>query len=148
MKRIENDVIYEKLKQKSKDFFNEIGDNICISDDFEYCLFLQNNDSWYIENEGWRDSNCKPEKDEKARLVLNFFRINGENKNWFKIFVPLRFKNYKLKTMDNNSYQILTETEPINGLFKNFDALMWDLMTGNAETESEIEEKYKLIGKK
>lgn len=148
MEWIEKDIIFDKLKHKSKTFFDNLGDKVCISKDYNYCLLLQINDTWFIENEGWRDSNSKPKEDRKGRLILNFFCIDDESENWFKIFTPLKFKNYRLKTIDENNYQILTDNGFINGGFKNFDSLMWDLMTGKAESEIEIENKFKLIEQK
>lgn len=145
MKWIKSETIFEELKLKSNDFFNELGDNICVSEDHKYCLFLQKNNAWYIENEGWRDSNSRPEKDGESRLILNFFSLDSESENWFKIFVPLNFENYRLKTLDKNNYQIRTNTSITNGIFENINSLMWDFMTGNAEMESDIENKFKLI---
>lgn len=107
-------------------FFKDLGDNICVSEDYAYCLFLQINNAWYIENEGWRDSNSKPEKNNKSRLILNFFKVDNESKNWFKIFIPLKLSNCKLKTIDESSFQILSDTECLNGRFDTFDSLMWD----------------------
>ncbi|WP_431167803.1 hypothetical protein, partial [Tenacibaculum halocynthiae] len=60
-------------------------------------------------------------------------------------FVPLNFENYRLKTLDKNNYQIRTNTNITNGIFENINSLMWDFMTGNAEMESDIENKFKLI---
>ncbi|WP_431164828.1 hypothetical protein [Tenacibaculum halocynthiae] len=145
MKWIKSETIFEELKLKSNDFFNKLGDNICVSEDYKYCLFLQKNNAWYIENEGWRDSNSKPEKDGESRLILNFFSLDSESEKWFKIFVPLNFENYRLKTLDKNNYQIRTNTSITNGIFENINSLMWDFMTGNAEIESDIENKFKLI---
>ncbi len=145
MEWIKKDTIFDKLKCKSKTFFDNLGDNACVSKDYDYCLLLQVNEAWFIKNEGWRDSNSKPKQDKKGRLILNFFSIENESENWFKIFTPLKFESYKLKTVDENSYQIITDDGVINGLFKNFESLMWDLMTGEAELEIEIENKFKLL---
>ncbi len=145
MEWIENDTIFDKLEKKSENFFNKLGDKISVSKNYDYCLFLQINEAWYIENEGWRDSNSKPKKDNKGRLVLNFFKVDGESKSWFKTFVPLKLSNCRLKTIDNLTFQILSDTESISGKFDDFDSLMWDFMTGNAELEIEIEDKFKKI---
>lgn len=144
---IANDTIYDKLETKSKNFFNKLGDKISVSKNYDYCLFLQNNEAWYIENEGWRDSNSKPEKNNKGRLILNFYKIDGENKSWFKTFVPLKLSNCRLKTIENGAFQILSDTECISGQFDAFDSLMWEFMTGDAILETEIEDKFKMIEK-
>ena len=148
MEWIENDKIYKNLEKKSEKFFSKLGNKVCVSENYDYCLLLQTNEAWYTENEGWRDSNSKPLKNKESRLTLNFFKVNGENKSWFKIFTPLKYNNYKLNTLENNSYQILSDNECINGIFNDFDSLMWDFMTGNAEMESEIENKFKMIERK
>lgn len=145
MEWIENEVIFNKLEEKSTNFFNKPGNKVCVSKNYVYCLFLQVNKAWYIENEGWRDSNSKPEKSNSKRLVLNFFKVDEEGEYWFKIFVPLKLSNCRLLTIDNNTFQLLSDTESIIGQFDAFDSLMWDFMTGEAESETEIEDKFKMI---
>ena len=147
---IENDKVFEALENKSKPFFDKMGNQICVSWNYDYCLLLRNQSAWFIKNQGWRDSNLKPQNSEDGRLILNFYKIDSENgqKIWFKIFVPLKYiKDCKVETIDNKKYKI-TSSDGLEliGTFDNFDSLMWDFLSGNAEMEAEIESKFNKIG--
>lgn len=147
---IENEKVFEALEKKSKPFFNKLGNQICFSRNYDYCLLLRNQSAWFIDNQGWRDSNKKPEKNENGRLILNFYKMDKENgqKTWFKIFVPMKFiKDCEVETLDNGKYKITSSNGfELIGKYENFDSLIWDLMTGNAEMETEIENKFNKIG--
>lgn len=144
---IDNEEIFNSLRDKSNTLFNKLGNQVCVSENFEYCLLIRSHVAWNIENQGWRDSNNKPNEKDNCRLVLNFFKIDRNNgiESWFKIFLPLKHKDYKLITIEKNNYKIVLENNEIIGKFDSFDSLMWDLMTGNAEQENEIENKFNKI---
>lgn len=148
-KWIENEKVFEAMKNKSSTFFNELGNWISVSDDYNFSILIRNHNSWFIENQGWRDANEKPTKPENGRLVINFYKLdrNTGNTKWFKAFIPIKYsENCKIESFNNDKYRIRSANGEIIGNYKNFDSLMWDLINGKAEKEFEIENKFKLIG--
>lgn len=143
---IKNEEITNLLKNNSSEGIKKFGTNICVSDDFEYCLLLRLHDAWEIDREGWRNSNSSPDANSKGRLVLNFYHYmkDRDGSSWFKIFVPIKYSNIALKS-NGDTYEIITDSETIIGKFDRHDRLMWDCITGHAEPESEIGMKFNLL---
>ena len=144
---ITNEEIIEALKNKDLKAISNL--NFCVSGNFDTCLFVRQHEAWEIPNEGWRDNNSKPSPDSKTRDVLNFIQLSQDeiiDNTWFKVFIPEKLGEIQLST-DSNYFQIKHNQGIIKGEFSNVSSLMWDLMSGNAEPEKEIEEKFQLIGK-
>jgi hypothetical protein len=140
---IDDELVEKALKTKSIKDLKKSGVKFCISDDFKYCILVRKHSAWEIKKEGWRDANEPPKKGETSRWVLNFYK---KGSSWFKIFVPLKYEITGFEE-DGKKYKIITKKESIIGKFSSHESLMWDVMAGNAEKETEIEEKFLLIGK-
>ena len=145
---VDNEEIFDSLRNKSNTLFNKLEDQVCVSENFEYCLLIRTHEAWHVENQGWRDSNNKPDNKDNGRLILNFFKVDKNDgiESWFKIFLPLKYNDYKLLAIEKNNYKIITGNNEIVGKFDSFDSLMWNFITGNAEQETEIEYKFIKIG--
>lgn len=137
---IENELIEDALKSKSLINLEKSGLKFCISTDFNYCILARRHHAWETEK-GWREANEAPTDKKLSRWVLNFYK---KDSSWFKIFAPLKYNIKKIEA-DGEKFKIITETETIIGNFASHDALMWEVLTGNAEKEAEIEKKFMLI---
>jgi hypothetical protein len=138
---IDNEVVENALKNKSKIDLEKSGVQFCVSDDFKYCILIRRHSAWEIKKEGWRDANEAPKQGETSRWVLNFYK---KGSSWFKMFVPMKHNITKIESK-GKKFRIITKGETISGIFSSHDNLMWDVMTGNAEKETEIESKFFLI---
>jgi len=118
----------------------------CLSKSAGYCVLIRAHSAW-LTDEGWRDANVAPDTAEEGRLVINFFKLrkNGKTGYWFKIFVPVSEKKITLESIDDQSFCIQSNGKKSFVQFSSLDRLMWDVMTGKDEPESEIEMKYHLL---
>ncbi len=146
---IEDKIVNQALKEESKKEIEKTGVKFCISNDFQYCILVRKHHAWEIEGEGWRDRNLPPELDDTWRWTLNFYHFEKATKNswWFKMFVPLKYKIVKIEQVDDE-YKIITDLEIIIGKFSSYYILSRNVLTGNAETEEEIERKFLDINEK
>ncbi len=133
---IDNEEIIEILKNSSENRLLKLGDRVCYSDDFKYCLLVRNHASWEISGKGWRNANYLPENEGNGRLILNFYNYNKEKdkSSWFKIFIPKKYENVRLKNL-GNKYKIIVDNKELIGEFKNHFNFMREFMTGFAESE-------------
>jgi hypothetical protein len=90
--------------------------------------------------------NEPPKHDNAGRLLLNFYHVNHKEKNssWFKIFVPLKHSDIKLESLGDR-FRIIGGNDEIAAKFKLHYQFMRELMTGHAEKEEEIEERFSLL---
>ena len=148
-KWIENEKVFEAMKNKSSTFFDELSNWISVSDDYNFSILIRNHKAWFIEDQGWRDANEITTNPKDGRLIINFFKLERDNGNtkWFKAFIPIKFTdNCTIQSLNNNRYKISSSNGKIIGSYEKFDSLMWDMISGKAEKEIEIENKFKLIG--
>lgn len=140
---IENDEIIEALKTKSAQNLINKKAIFCISKDFEHCVLLRKHAAWEISGEGWRDGNYPSKQGGDSRWILNFFYHNHQRQNgfWFKMFVPLNKNIVSLKS-ENEFFKIITDSMVLSLPYSSFEKLMWDVMSGEAEAEKEIEKKF------
>lgn len=145
---IDHQEIENALKKKSISELTKSGVVFCVSDNYEYCILLRKHSAWCVPSEGWRDAN-EPPSDNSGRWVLNFYKLNSISKayDWFKLFVPEKYPLTSINAM-GDFYHLVCDHRTVIGKFSAFDSLMWDLMTGNAETEIEIERKFELLKSK
>lgn len=143
---IENEQVERALKERSVQEIEQADVKFFISDDFSYCVLVRRHSAWEVGDGGWRDANQPPKEGESWRWVLNFYHYSREQEqsSWFKIFVPLKYEVLGMEAA-GDSYSIITVNGAITGKFSSHSSLMWSLMTGNAETEAEIERKFLLV---
>lgn len=145
---IDKEKVIKTLKNKDASLLKAWGGSYCLSSDYKTCLFVQEHSAWIVENQGWRYSNTQPEKNEQTRAMLNIIHLNNDNNSiWFKMFVPLKSGALELTTM-KQYYVIKSQTESLKGNFDSIKTLMFKVMTGNAQTEIDIESKFVLLNQK
>ena len=144
---IDDDQVIEALKKKNFDQLKKLNIKHCVSTDYKTCMYIRFHSAWEIPNEGWRDSNSLPSDNETGRYLLNITQLEDSEyveSSWYKIFIPLNLKDIELST-DGEYYIIKHQSGEIKGHFKNLSGLSLDFLTGNAEPEKEIEDKFKLL---
>ena len=128
------------------DSANEI---YCMSEDRKYFVLIRNHKAWFVPGNkgGWRDMNGEAGPNHTSRQILNFFSTPSEGNPgiWSKIFLPLSFQVISIKSLDNSYYEINSNTDKKKIKFPKFEELLWEFMTGNAESEEEIERKFALL---
>lgn len=146
MEWIENEFVWNCMKEQNMTKLSYLGTKFCYSSDFKYCLLVRKHRAWFIEQKGWRNSNDFPENKNEERWVLNFYNIDkGEiSADWYKIFIPLYCGEIALKE-DGDHYKIIHENGTIMGDFENHWSLKKDFLTGRAQTENEIQNKFELL---
>lgn len=117
-----------------------------MSPDRHYCVLIRDHASLYIEGKGWRDSNYPPKINETGRAMLNFYKkISDEGPGfWFKVFIPNSVIISGLKDVDGKYCEITTGAEQWQIYYKKLKGLMWDVMTGHAQSEEDIENTFKI----
>jgi hypothetical protein len=142
---IENQEIENALRKKSINELLKVGVLFCLSDSYEYCVVLRRHSAWQVKSQSWRDAN-EPPSDNSGRWVLNFYKFNPSAQacSWFKLFVPIEFTITSIHTVED-SYHLVSNHKTVIGKFDAFDNLMWDILSGNAETEEEILRKFELL---
>ncbi len=142
---IDNLEIENALKKKSINELAKAGALFCVSDSYEYGVVLRKHSAWHIKSQGWRDAN-ESSSDNSGRWVLNFYKLNSLSNacDWFKLFVPEDFAITSIRT-EGDFYHLVSEHHTLTGKFDAFDRLIWDVITGHAETEEEIVRKFQLL---
>lgn len=116
----------------------------CMSPDRTYCILVRDHAAWQIEGEGWREGNYAPGQDGEGRCVINFFKCQrGDDTGfWYKTLVPTAVRIVGLRSVDSTCFEVATENASLKAAYSRLDGLMWDLMTGNAQTEDDIEAAF------
>lgn len=145
---IEDDVVYDALGSGNDGSLLASGVPFCVSEDRRCCVLVREHSAWLVRGEGWRDANSPPGLGEQGRLVLNFYRAQQDECTgvWFKAFVPIREGLVELALAGESSCTIRGAVHELHLRFDGIDRLMWQLMTGHAQPEEEIERLYSLIG--
>lgn len=137
--------IINGLIKKDTSVFKHWKGPYCISDDYKTCLFIQKHEAWGNQNEGWRDRNAPPEKSSSGREMINIIHLDQDNNSiWFKMFIPLKLKTVSLQ-LKGSLYEISSQVKTYKGEFENLKNLMFKVLSGNAQTEDEIENKFELL---
>lgn len=123
------------------------GVQYCMSPNRKYCILVREHSAWHVEGEGWRDANNPPENEESGRQMLNFFKLqnNSEIGIWFKVFVPQSMIIREIKSVNGECCEVIIGSECHRLSYSRIEDLMWDVMTGNAEQEDEIETTFSKI---
>lgn len=140
-KWIENSVIENALKTKDFLILENAKVPFCLSGDKVYCLLIREHAAWYIAGKGWKDGNYPPDGKGSGRFILNFFKVVTKSKSgfWFKVFIPLSLPILKIEGVNENYCEATFGSKQHRLNYNKIDSLMWDVMTGNAETEEKIE---------
>jgi hypothetical protein len=95
----------------------------------------------------WHDANDAPEGDGGSRLMLNFFQASSQDQPglWFKAFIPLDTPIDSLQARDADHYQMTSSGRRWTGQFSAIPRLMWDLMSGDGQSEQDIARRFALI---
>jgi len=133
-------------QQKPLKITNEESVLICYSDEYNYCILERYHQAWETES-GWRDSNSPPDNEQNGRKVFNFYAYDREDEysSWFKMFVPSNLTIERIIS-EGEFYTIETSAGTIRSTFENIEEIMFDVISGDAETEEEIAKKFKLLG--
>jgi hypothetical protein len=146
---IDNETVEQALVSGDLSSLIESGVQFCMSPDRAYCVLIRDHAAWYVEGEGWRDGNYPPEEDAVGRPALNFFKrqMGDEQGFWFKIFIPNSVTIGGLTSVNEQFCELAVGSYQCRIAYNSLDGLMWDIMTGNAEPEEEIEATFSKIWK-
>ena len=116
----------------------------CMSNDRTYCVRVREHSAWHVEGRGWYYANCSPNTPGSGRPRMNFFKLQrGEEIGFgFRAFVPRKVSLSSLGTIDDDRFEIVTDTGSFPLRFEDLEGLMWSVMTGTGEKEKQIEASF------
>lgn len=144
---IDDDSIREAMGGDDLSALEESGMLYCITPDKLCCLFVREYDSWYIEGEGWRCGNYPPESNDSGRLKIVFLkRQSGKDIGFgFNAFIPKSINISNIELEDDDRFVVTIDSKKRYVSCNRALGLHIDLMTGNAQPEAEIENKFEMI---
>ncbi len=120
-----------------------------VSPDNTYCILVRDHAAWLdpsFDDERWRDGNIPPDAGQFGRTMLNVFKVNRscDGGYWYKLFVPKVVQITGIANDEGSStrFTITTNSGTHSILFAKLDGFMRLAITGNAQTEENIHDRF------
>ena len=141
---IDNQTVNNAQASGDTSLIAEAGAPFCMSGDRTYCILVRTHAAWYVDGEGWRNGNYPPEGDSIGRPMLNFFKrqVGDETGYWFKMFIPKAVVFSAIEDVDGHCCEAMIDSDLHRLTYTDLDRMKWDMITGRAEPEEEIEGKF------
>ena len=144
---IKTSTVADALEQGNIAPLDEVGVEYAVSPDYRCVLYIMFQKAWYVEGQGWRSMNAPPSNEKEGREKLWAVYLPNSSKVRacsFQLFIPLSEKIHKLSSAAGG---VEIQTSKRLGLLSSdrLSELYWSSVTGHAEPEGEIEEKFERL---